>query len=586
MDKKAKSIPSGKLIWHPTIEGIAAVSGIFSLIVAGLLMINYVADQSGLPEKELIYSSQLAKQKALLTQDPQNEQLKKEIRALDYELRQDFFWRKTFSEKGKLLLLAGIAVFLLAMKKLADLQRKPHKPQTGSREPNFDATKRRQARQAVSWMGLILTVGILSLALAPKLDIPALPSDDSDASVVSVPEYPTDEEIQQNWPRFRGPGGLGISIHERAPTSWNGETGEGILWKAEVHLPGANSPIAWGDRVFISGADKKNKEVYCYSLESGDLLWRNRVENVPGNPGEVPSIMEDTGYAAPTMVCDGARVYAIFADGDLICFDFSGKRIWAKNLGAPDNVYGYASSLSSYRNLLLIQYDGGTEDDDQSVLYALEGKTGQVVWQAKRPVANTWTSPILADTANGKQFITCSEPWVIAYEPETGAELWRANLMGTDLAPSPIFAREMAFVIQPNETLFAIRCDGRGDVTETHVAWKKDCPTPDISSPVSNGEFIFLLDGAGVLTCYETQNGEMVWDHRFDDFFLTSPSIAAGWIYLVSDNGKTYRVKAAREFEQADSISTLDETIMASPAFLDGRIIIRGDKNLYCIGSN
>ncbi|MBN2327280.1 MAG: PQQ-binding-like beta-propeller repeat protein [Candidatus Omnitrophica bacterium] len=567
---------------YATARNIAVASGVFSLIVAALLVVNYIADMSGLPEKEAIYSAQLEEKKALLKQNPRDEELKEEIRRLDLEMRQNFFERKAFSDRGKYLLLIGAAIFLLAAKKIASLQ-KPARPKPRSKDPFIEEKRKRQARRAVGVMGCIILSGFLALASLSRLELEPPSSEEAVAPVI---EYPTKEELQQNWPRFRGYGGLGLSIHENTPTAWDGESGEGILWKTELQLPGVNSPIVWGDRVFLSGADENAKEVYCYSLETGALLWKNPVENVTGNTGEKPRIFEDTGYAASTMACDGARVYAIFPDGDVICFDLDGKRIWARNLGLQENVYGYATSLVFYRNLLLIQYDQGDVDDDLSVLYALEGKTGQTVWRTVRPVAGAWTTPIIISAEGGDQIVTCSDPWVIAYELEAGTELWRADLLDTDLAPSPIFAQGLVFAVLPNETLYAINPNVRGDATESGVVWSKDCPAPDICSPVSNGELIFLLGGAGDLGCYDAKNGELIWEHFFDDIFQASPSIAGGWIYLLSEEGVMYRVKAARELQLAESTSKVDEWVRSSPAFMDGRIVIRGDKNLYCVGGD
>jgi outer membrane protein assembly factor BamB len=285
------------------------------------------------------------------------------------------------------------------------------------------------------------------------------------------------------------------------------------------------------------------------------------------------------------MACDGKRVYAIFVDGDLVCLDLDGKTVWSKNLGMPDSIYSFATSLVVYRDLLLIQYDQGDVGDGLSVLYALECKTGRIVWRTARPVGGSWTSPILIDTGDEEQLITCSDPWIIAYNPATGQELWRADLLGMDLAPSPIFAGGMVFVIKPNEMLVALRVDGRGDVTKTHVVWSDDFPAPDICSPVSDGELIFLLGTAGTLSCFEVEDGTLCWEHELDDMFQASPSLANGWVYLVSEKGVTYRVKAAKTFEEAGT-SRLDDLFTASPAFMDGRIFIRGDLSLYCIGND
>lgn len=573
-------------LWDASAKNIAFASGVYCLIIAAFLAFNYAAEQSGLPEKERIYSQQLVEKKTLLAQDVTNEKLKSEIRELDLALRQQYFERKAFSDRGKYLLLVGVIILLLAVKKTVALQKKLPKRKTKNKDPLREARSMTQSRKAVSAASIIIFSGALALGFAPRVELPGA-SDGAEQIADAAPKstYPTQEEIRQNWPRFRGPGGLGVAHYGQAPTSWDGESGEGILWKTEILLEGNNSPIVWGDRLFISGADENSKEVFCYSTTNGDLLWRSSAGLIPGAPTEEPRIFEGTGRTASTMAADGARAYAIFFDGSLVAFDFDGARVWAKHLGVPDSVYGFATSLMCYQDKLIVQFDQGYEDDDSSVLYAFDGKTGNIAWQTPRPVANSWTSPILAETSVGDQIITVSEPWVIGYNPASGEELWRVTMMGTDLAPSPVFAKDMAIIIQPNEWMAAIRIDGSGDVTETHVAWHIDCLAPDIGSPVTDGELIWLLNTMGTLSCFKAENGEMLYEHELDDMFQSSPVIVGEWIYMMSEKGKTYRVKTTPEFERAEEVPVLDEWILASPAITEGRIFVRGDRFLYCLGS-
>jgi outer membrane protein assembly factor BamB len=293
--------------------------------------------------------------------------------------------------------------------------------------------------------------------------------------------------------------------------------------------------------------------------------------------------MEDTGFAAPTPVTDGERVYAIFANGDVVCLDFDGNRVWTRNLGIPDNVYGYASSLAMYRNLLLVLFDQGGADDDLSQLMALDAPSGQTEWQTRRPIPNSWASPIVIHSGQREELITCGNPWVIAYEPVTGKELWRAKCLGGDVAPSPIFASGLVFVANEYACVAAIRVGGEGDVTETHVAWTAEDGLPSICSPLSNGELVFLLASNGVLTCYDTQDGNKVWEQDLEVSFKASPSLVEDKIYLMSEEGVMFIVAAARGYRELGR-AELGERANTSPAFMDGRIYIRGKKNLYCIG--
>jgi hypothetical protein len=403
------------------------------------------------------------------------------------------------------------------------------------------------------------------------------------------------EEIRKNWASFRGPEGAGISTHKNVPTSWNGKSGEGIVWKSEITLPGHNSPIVWEDRVFVSGADPNTREVYCFDAPSGKLLWRGSVKAVAPPPAEPLDLGKETSYAAPTLVTDGRRVCAIFPNGDVGCFDFEGKRLWTKNLGMPDSAYGYASSPALYKNLLLIQYDHGDVEDDKSRLIALNTFSGRVVWQVKRPVPGSWASPIVADVNGQYQLITCADPWVIAYDPNNGTELWRAECIGGDVAPSPIYVRGsskgegmdfgkgLVFVVEPYGKLVAIRPDGRGDVTKTHIAWSIEDSTPDICSPVSNGELIFMLTTDGLLICCRVADGKKVWEEDLRMDFYASISLVGQRLYLLSGKGVMLIVEAGTKYKQIGTCE-LGENCSASPAFADGRIYIRGQTNLYCIG--
>ena len=455
----------------------------------------------------------------------------------------------------------------------------------------------RIARCAIGILGLVIVGSAFALFALRGESIllsvePVSPLSQSDQKIpgstdVTVDYFPTPQEIRKNWPRFRGPGGLGISAYTNIPTEWDGPSGKGILWKTKEDLkPGHNSPIVWENRVFLSAADiceDPNLMFYAFNADSGDLLWKQTYKH-PHKEGEELDIYEDTGCAASTMVTDGKRVYAIFATGDLYALDFEGTKVWEKHFGIPDSGYGYAASLAMYRNLLLIQFDQGEDDDDKSVLYALNGKSGKVVWQKKRPVAGSWTSPIVIQTDKNEQIITCSDPLVISYDAATGKELWRADIMGSDVAPSPIYANGLVFVVQPYDNLFAIRPDGKGDITKTHIVWTAEDGIPDIASPVSNGELIFLLDTGGYITCYETRTGKKVWEDDLGEEFQSSPSVVGEQLYLLSRKGVMHIIKAGREFVKI-SQSPLGEPSTCSPAFGDGRIYIRGEKHLFCIGA-
>ena len=555
----------------------AAVAGIFSLIVCGLLAVNHVKGQALDPRD----SQAVAELKKALSQDARNEALKKQIRELDLALRRDYFRRTAFANRGAFLLVGGLVVFLAALKSACDLRKKLPMPQGTMHERGEEARAAATARRSVAVAGLVVGGAALVLAAVAGRELPGQPG--SPAPTVKEAPYPTREEIGKHWPRFRGPGGLGVSAYANVPTAWNGKTGEGVAWKTAVPLPGPNSPVVWGDRVFLSGATKAKREVYCFDAASGKLLWRGAVADIPSRSAEPPEVMEATGHAAPTVATDGRRVYAIFANGDLAAFDFAGQRVWAKNLGKPDNTYGHASSLTTWRDRLLVLMDQGGEDDGKSKLMALDGPTGRTVWAATRKVGTTWATPIVARTPSGDQIITVAVPWVIAYDPATGAELWRADCLDGEIAPSPVYANGMVLVAQAHALAAAIRTNGKGDVTKTHIAWSAEDGLPDTCSPLTNGGLLFLATADGMVTCYDAKDGKKLWEHDYETHFLSSPSLAGDKVCLLNDKGVAFIFAAARAFKELGR-AALGEKAVASPAFQDGRIYMRGHKHLFCIG--
>jgi outer membrane protein assembly factor BamB len=558
--------------WYASAVSTAIVGAIFSLIMLVLLVSNFIHSSIVQARRE----QELVNQKIEIQKRPDDEQLLTQIRRLDLQYRQNLIRELDFTRKGAYLLLGNVVITLIGIKGASVLKKKMPIPQPAADRLTEQVRQAKFSRFAVTAGIVVLGLGALLLAVRPEIAF--FETTQVDTSI------PSPEQINKNWPRFRGPEGLGRSAYTNVPDHWDGKTGEGILWKTEVPLTGMNSPVVWEDRVFLSGGDPNSLEVYCFDASNGRLLWTGNVRQLSLKEGEEPlDVMEDTGYAAPTVATDGRRVYAIFATGVVGSFDFDGNKIWEKDLGIPDNMYGYASSLAMFENVLLIQYDQGTVEDGKSAFIALESFSGRRIWDMKRPVGSSWTSPIVVQIDNQYQLVTCSNPWIIAYNPADGTELWRANCLGADVAPSPIYAGGLVFAVEPHMKTVAIRPDGHGDVTETNIAYKIDF-APDICSPVGNSEKIFLLSSDGLLCCYKTEDGTKLWEKELREYFQASPSLVGNKLYLLSEEGVMFIVEAGPEYKEAAKCE-LGEKSFASPAFADGRIYIRGVKNLYCIGS-
>ena len=233
--------------------------------------------------------------------------------------------------------------------------------------------------------------------------------------------------------------------------------------------------------------------------------------------------MEDTGYAAPTAATDGRHVFALFASGRVAAFDLDGEQVWLRSFGPFENTYGHSSSLALFEDHVLLQLDQGYVDDKLARLVALDATTGKTVWETPRPVDSSWASPIVVPSTVGPQVVLSATPIAAAYDPATGAEIWRADVLYGEVAPTPIYRDGVVYVVHEDVGLFAVRTDGTGDVTKTHVSWNAPDGAPDVTSPLCDGERVYMLTTSGTLTCVRASSGEVVWEHELEADYYASP---------------------------------------------------------------
>lgn len=386
--------------------------------------------------------------------------------------------------------------------------------------------------------------------------------------------YPSEEDLRKNHPSFRGPGGLGISYHKNIPTQWDASTGENILWKTEIPLHGYNSPIIWNDKVFLSGANSEKREIYCINKSTGEIIWTHEVKNIDGSPAKSPKVTEDTGQAAPSLTTDGQLVFALFANGDLIALNFEGKKAWSKNLGNTGNHYGHSSSLMLYQDILILQYD--TQKAPR--LLGLSSKTGEIVWSTPRKVKVSWASPSIVNTGNKTEVFIASDPIVSSFDPKTGKENWQLKCIYGEVGPSVGYADGVVYAVNEYAKLVAIK---NGDKPE--ILWESDEYLSDVPSPVATKDLLFMATSYGVMVCYNAKTGDILWEHEFDNGFYSSPMMVEGKIYLMDMSGIMHVFEAANEYK-AISSNPLGEDAMTTPAFSNGKIFIRGNKHLFCVG--
>lgn len=565
---------------------LAAISCAFSLLVGILMASNLMTLRTASP----LNLPELTQLQASLKANPTDDAIREKIRDLDLVARSFYFGGLSSLRTGTFLLLGGVVVALISLRTAAQLRQRTPDPREFP-APQDPAHSAATTRWVIGGTVIVLASGALVLGLrlgeTPRpTGKPGLPQGGAKRLAEPSPANgldPFEEQATTHWPGFRGRSGSGVSGATNFPVAWDGPTGSGILWKTPTPLPGLSSPVAWGNRVFLTGANADKREVYCYDITTGTLLWQMNVAMTSGVAKASPEVFQDTGYAASTPVTDGLFVYAIFANGDVASFDHCAQSRWTVDLGTPINRYGYASSLAIYKNLILIQYDNDTEKGGVSQLIALDANTGKRLWTTPRPVADAWPSPVILQTPTGPQLVTAANEWIIAYTPDTGAELWRVKVGGTDSSATPILAGGLVLASVAHDQVYAIRPDGRGDVTSTHVAWKSENGTSDVSSPVSNGELAFFVNSSGMLTCLEVASGKMIWEHGLDGEFYSSPGLAGDKLYLITRGGQVFILKAARQYEEIGK-ANLGEPSDGSPVFINGKILIRGIKHLFCIG--
>lgn len=417
-----------------------------------------------------------------------------------------------------------------------------------------------------------------------------------------------------NWPQWRGPDGSGISNEKNLPSEWSPT--KNIKWKTPIDGRAHSSPIVWGNKVFLTtavegavvpgakavkhtvdggkeflhpdsvGADRNQTfKVICLDRESGKILWQSTAWE--GTPYD--NRHRKSSYAASTPATDGKLVYAFFGTEGIYAYDFKGNLAWKAQLGKLGTVgMGTGTSPILFDNLVIVQAD--EENGEASFIVALDKKTGKEVWKKDRKVQVSWSTPLLAHTAKRAELLTSGTESVIAYDPATGAELWRHKGLESNAIPSPVANSEMAFLVAgfPAKVAMAIRLGQNGDLTGTpNVPWTYAKGTAYVPSPILYGDYLYLTTDRGILTCIDAKTGEVKYEGGripIPATFTASPVAFEGKLLMTSEDGDTFIVKAGPKHEILGT-NSVGEPVYASPAIADGRIFIRGEKNLYCIGT-
>lgn len=553
-----------------TLRSISRVAGIFTLIVSLLMIFSFFQLKNINP----LDNPALVSVKEQFDKDPDNTNIAEQVRAMDLMARKAYFATRRGVETGSYLLLAGAIIFILCQRLIDSGEKKlPSIP--GFRDETSSVNSGR--RKYILIFASVITLVAVICSFILRKDMPDLRGNRITESSSSLPDkFRRDFKPDKiNYPAFRGPDSRGIAGGSGYPTAWDGESGINIKWKTSLSETGKSSPIVWGNKIFVTGTEGTECRVICFDKKDGKRLWTVSASGIEGEPSELPQMDPEAGLAVPTAATDGRSVCAIFANGNLICTDPDGNKKWAKNLGTPENVYGFSSSLLIFENILIVKFDANSKTS----LEGLDVEDGDLKWETIRQGRPTWSSPVIGFFDDIPQVIINGNPDVSSYDPFTGRELWAIECMSGDVAPSVAVNRSLAFAVTDFAKLVAIK---PGQTPS--IIWEDNSYTPDVSSPVATDDYLFISTGYGDVACYDAAGGDTLWTHIFMDQFYASPVIADGKVYFLDRSGTMHIVKADDKYDLIAE-PVLGEPSDCTPSFSDKCIFIRTRTSLYCISA-
>lgn len=384
-----------------------------------------------------------------------------------------------------------------------------------------------------------------------------------------------------NWPCWRGPNGDGSCSEADVPLRWSEK--ENVTWKTEIPGEGHASPIVWGDRVFTVTAllDSKDRLLVCLDRRTGRILWQHTVVTTP-----IEQKHRLNRYASSTPATDGELVYCTFLDEDDIlvaAYDFEGTERWKTRAGKFSSVHGFCSSPVLYKDKLIVNGD----HDGNSYLIALDRKTGETLWKTTREhKTRSYCTPLIREVDGRMQMMLSGSKCVASYDPDSGEQIWVIDGPTEQFVASLVMNHGLVFVTggYPDHHLMAVRPDGRGNITDTHIVWRDTRGVSYVPSPIASGDWFLIVSDDGIGSCLDAVSGKRQWMKRLGKHFSASLVSAGDFVYFLADDGTTTVVRPAADLEIV-ATNKLDEDCYASPAISDGQIFIRGEKNLYCIGA-
>jgi outer membrane protein assembly factor BamB len=390
--------------------------------------------------------------------------------------------------------------------------------------------------------------------------------------------------IATDWPEFRGPGGGAVATVESVPTEWSPT--KNIAWQQAIPGAGWSSPIIHGKRIYLttairpSGGGSHSLRAMCLDTHTGKTIWGKEVFSTPGTGAH-----SKNSHASPTPITDGQRVYTHFGHYGTAALDLQGNILWTNTSLKYSSVHGNGGSPALVGDVLVFSCDGARDP----FVVGLDKATGRIQWRTPRNTTSkrtfSFSTPLVISVGGKSQVISPTSGAVMAYDPSNGKEIWRVRYPeGYSVVPRPVFGHGMVFLSTAFDQpiVYAIRPDGQGDVTETHVAWTIARGGPKTPSPLLVGNELYFVSDAGIMTCAEAKTGKVHWQERVGGNYSASPVSAGGNIYVTSEEGVTTVLKPGATFEVLAK-NDLKERTLASCAIDEGVIYMRTAKHLWRI---
>jgi outer membrane protein assembly factor BamB len=399
-------------------------------------------------------------------------------------------------------------------------------------------------------------------------------------ATITLPAFATEKD----WPEFRGKTGQGISTATNVPVKWS--TTENVAWKVEVPGKGWSSPVVSAGKIYLTTAVGEPEtgatlHALCFDEKDGRLIWNTEV--FKANAGATSAIHKKNSLASPTPIATNDRLYVHFGHMGTAALDLTGKIVWKQTSLSYSPTHGNGGSPAVADGLLIFSADSNPDP----VVIALDSATGTVRWKTPRDTQAKKKFSFSTPLVVGGEVISPGSGFVGGYDLKTGKEKWRAGYgEGYSVIPRPVVGDGMVFVSSSYDkaSVKAVRLAGAsGDVSESHVAWTLQKGAPHTPSMLVSGGNLFMVSDAGIANCVDTKTGDVRWTERLPGNYSASPVLAEGRIYFQSETGIGTVIKADEKFESL-ATNALDEPTLASPAIVDGAVIIRSENHLWKFG--